>query len=131
MKVVKFDQDDVDAIIATLSQRDLDDLPFGAVNVDASGRIISFNKAEGDIVGVDPKAVIGKNFFTEVAPCANVPEFEGRFRDGVSKGDLHTMFEFEYDFGRAPLTNGTRHKVRIHMKKAIVGDTFWILAKRL
>lgn len=132
MEIVRFDQDDVEAIVANMSATDLDNLPFGAVNVDSDGKILQFNKAEGDIVGTDPKAVIGKNFFTEVAPCAAVPEFLGRFQEGVKSGALSTLFEFEYDYGQSSVASAPKHRAKIHMKKAISGDgTFWIFAKRL
>ena len=46
--------------------------------------------------------MIGRNFFTEVAPCTNVQEFAGRFREGVAQEDMHTIFPFRFDFEMAP-----------------------------
>lgn len=69
--------------------------------------------------------MIGKNFFRDVAPCTNSPGFKGVFDEGVRTGNLNTMFEYLFDYNMAPT------KVKIHMKKAISGNTFWILVKRL
>ena len=69
--------------------------------------------------------MIGKNFFREVAPCTNTPKFKGMFDAGVKAGNLNTMFEYVFDYNMQPT------KVKIHMKKAISGDTFWVFVKRL
>ena len=98
---------------------------FDDADLDGSGKIIQYNAAEGDITGRDPGAVVGKNFFKEVAPCTNSPEFKGRFDEGVKNGDLNTMFEYVFDYEMKPT------KVKVHMKKALTGDTYWVFVKRL
>jgi len=122
---VKFGADDIENTLSKLSEGDIDSLAFGAVEIDADGKIIQYNAAEGDITGRDPKAVIGKNFFNEVAPCTKSPEFYGRFKEGVSSGQLNVMFEYTFDYNMQPT------KVKVHMKKAVSGDTFWLFIKRV
>jgi len=122
---VKFGADDIENTLSKLSEGDIDSLAFGAVEIDAEGKIIQYNAAEGDITGRDPKAVIGKNFFNEVAPCTKSPEFYGRFKEGVSSGQLNVMFEYTFDYNMQPT------KVKVHMKKAVSGDTFWLFIKRV
>jgi len=90
------------APIDIMSEEELDKLPFGAIRLDRNGTILSYNRAEANLTGRDPRRVIGRNFFTEVAPCTNVQEFAGRFREGVEKGDMHTIFPFRFDFEMAP-----------------------------
>lgn len=125
LETVKFGGDDIENSLAKMDDRALDKLAFGAIQLDSNGKIIHYNSAEGTITGRDPKSVIGKNFFTEVAPCTQSKEFQGRFKDGVKKGDLNTMFEYVFDYQMKPT------KVKVHMKKALTGDTFWIFVKRL
>jgi photoactive yellow protein len=125
MERVSFDQADVDNTLANMNDRDLDNLAFGAVQVDSNGKILSYNAAESDITGRNAGDVIGKNFFDEVAPCTKSPEFHGKFKEGVEKGELDTMFEYTFDYQMQPT------KVKVHMKKAMAGDSFWILVKRL
>jgi Transcriptional regulator containing PAS, AAA-type ATPase, and DNA-binding domains len=88
--------------VASMSDSDLDQLPFGAIRLDATGRILSYNQAEAKMTGRDPKRVIGRNFFTEVAPCTNVQAFAGRFREGMAAKNLHIVFPYRFDFEMAP-----------------------------
>lgn len=125
LNILAFGKNDIENVLATLSNREIDQLAFGAVQLDASGRILTYNAAEAGITGRKAESVIGKNFFRDVAPCTNAPGFKGVFDAGVKAGDLNTMFEYVFDYNMAPT------KVKIHMKKAISGDTFWIFVKRL
>lgn len=125
MDVVSFGSSDIENNLAKMSDQDLDKVAFGAIELDAQGRIIKYNAAEGDITGRKPEEVIGKNFFREVAPCTNSPEFQGRFAEGVKNGNLNTMFEYTFDYKMAPT------KVKVHMKKALSGDSYWVFVKRV
>jgi photoactive yellow protein len=80
---------------------------------------------EGEITGRDPKAVIGKNFFTDVAPCTNTVVFKGAFDKGVKAGELNTIFTYTFDYNMKPT------KVRVHMRRDALDNTFWVFVKRL
>lgn len=125
MEILSFGADDIANNLAKMSKSDLDKLAFGAIQLDGQGNILQYNVAEGDITGRSPEAVIGKNFFREIAPCTNRPEFKGRFDEGVKSGNLGVMFEYTFDYNMKPT------KVKVHMKKALSGDTFWVFVKRL
>lgn len=88
--------------VGAMSETELDTLPFGAIRLDREGKVLAYNATEGKLTGRDPKKVIGRNFFTEVAPCTNVQAFAGRFREGVSKKDMHVIFPYRFDFEMAP-----------------------------
>lgn len=124
-QLVEFGKADIENVMSTMSTDQIDGLAFGAVQLDGAGRIVQYNAAEGAITGRDPKAVIGRNFFTEVAPCTNTPAFKGAFDDGVKAGNLNTMIEYTFDYNMKPT------KVKVHMKKALIGDTYWVFVKRL
>ncbi|MGM0435011.1 MAG: photoactive yellow protein [Pseudomonadota bacterium] len=125
MERVNFDSDDIGNKLAEMSDRDIDKLAFGAINLDANGKILSYNKAEGEITGRKPEEVIGKNFFTEVAPCTKTDEFFGKFQEGVKSGNLSTMFEYTFDYQMKPT------KVKVHMKKSLDGQSYWVFVKRV
>lgn len=125
LQIVAFGKDDIENVLGKMSGKQLNDLAFGAIQLDAGGKIVTYNAAEADITGRDAASVIGKNFFREVAPCTNTPKFKGMFDAGVKAGNLNTMFEYVFDYNMQPT------KVKIHMKKAISGDTFWVFVKRL
>lgn len=88
--------------VARMSEPQLDSLPFGAIRLDANGTILAFNMHESRLTGRDPKVVVGKNFFREVAPCTNVRGFAGRFADGVARGKLHAVFPYRFDYKMKP-----------------------------
>ena len=119
-----FGKTDVENVLANMTDAQLNKLAFGAIELDAAGKVLKYNAVEGAITGRDPKAVIGKNFFTEVAPCTNRPEFKGVFDAGVRTKNLNTMFEYVFDHLMKPT------KVKIHMKQAILGQSYWVFVKR-
>ena len=125
MAFVEFGKADIENALNGMASGDIDRLAFGAIQLDGAGKILQYNAAEGAITGRDPKAVIGKNFFTEVAPCTNTATFKGTFDSGVKQGNLNHMFEYTFDYNMQPT------KVKVHMKKALVGDTYWVFVKRL
>ena len=67
--------------IAKLTPDKLDGLPYGLITLDAVGRVIHYNDTESRLVGLPKDRVIGRNFFTDVAPCTRLREFEGRFME--------------------------------------------------
>lgn len=85
-----------------LTPEELDGLPFGAIQIDREGRIQAYNAKEGELAGLEPASVIGKNFFSEVAPCTNVREFAGRFRNDLRAGSPYVAFPFLFDFPGRP-----------------------------
>jgi photoactive yellow protein len=125
LNIVGFGKADIDNVLAKLTAREVDQLAFGAVQLDGKGTILQYNSAEASITGRKAADVIGKNFFREVAPCTGTPTFKGLFDKGVREGSLNTMFEYTFDYNMKPT------KVKIHMKKAIADDSYWIFVKRL
>lgn len=123
--VIAFGKDDIDNSLSKLPGNKIDELAFGAIQLDAQGRILRYNQAEAEITGRKADAVIGTNFFRDVAPCTNTARFKGVFDAGVRANNLNTMFEYVFDYKMTPT------KVKIHMKKAISDGSFWIFVKRL
>ena len=68
--------------------------------------------------------VIGKNFFTEVAPCTNVQEFAGRCREGVANRELNHVFPYLFDFQMKP----TKVWVRLHFHPS--SSTGWVFVTK-
>ena len=125
LEQVKFGKSDVENVIGKMSAKQIDDLAFGAIQLDAVGTIMTFNLMEGAMTGRDPKAVIGRNFFKDVAPCTSTPAFEGVFHEGVRNDNLNTIIEYLFDYQMTPT------KVKVHMKRAINGGSYWIFVKRI
>ncbi len=125
MTRVEFGQSDLDNVLAAMSSREIDELAFGAIQLDAAGKILAFNQAESNITGRRKDAVIGRNFFDEVAPCCNKPAFRGVFDAGVKSGSLNAIFDYTFDYVMKPT------RVKIQMKKAVADNTYWVFVKRL
>ncbi len=123
--LVTFGKQDVENVLSRMTPQQLDQLTFGAIQLDAQGRILSYNETEASITGRNAKEVVGRNFFRDVAPCTDNEKFRGVFDAGVRAGNLNTMFEYTFDYRMNPT------RVKIHMKKALVGDSYWIFVKRL
>jgi photoactive yellow protein len=125
MEIVRFGSEDIENVLSKMEDKQLDDLAFGAVQLDKEGKILSYNAAESEITGRNADDVIGKSFFTEVAPCTNTEEFHGKFKEGVDSGNLNSLFEYVFDYQMTPT------KVQVHMKKALQGDSYWVFVKRI
>ena len=110
--------------VDTMSAEELDTLPFGVIQLDEEGKIRMYNLAEGEISGRNPEEVLGKNFFTEVAPCTNVQEFAGRFRQGVKDRNLNCTFPYLFDFRMRP----TRVWVRMYFSHKT--NSAWVFVMR-
>lgn len=88
--------------IDSMDEAHIDALPHGAIQLDTEGNVLQFNAYEEKLAGLNRKNVIGKNFFKEVAPCTDVREFYGRFREGVDAGNLHCKFRYRFAFKQRP-----------------------------
>jgi len=115
----------IDDVMTKLDRNEIANLPYGGVELDRNGTIMFYNQAEADICNRDSRGMAGKNFFREVAPCTNRPEFKGRFDEIVSGAKGMAMFDYTFDYNMKPT------RVSIQMKKSIQGDTIWIFVKRI
>ncbi len=106
-----------------LGEADLNALPFGAIRLDRQGVIQTFNAYESRLTGRDPARMLGRNFFTEVAPCTNVQAFAGRFREGVARGELHEVFPYRFDFEMAP------REVTVTLFYSRITDSAWVFVR--
>lgn len=92
----------------------LDLLPYGVIVVDDQGVVRFYNRREEQIAGRKRENVIGRNFFTEVAPCTAVADFEGRWRASMADAvpaEFAFRFPFpqrarEVDIGLSPFAGG-------------------------
>lgn len=84
--------------IPLLSEQQLGDLPFGLIELDPNGLVLTYNKAEEALSGMASSNVIGKHFFREVAPCTAVKNFEGRFHAFISSPSEPESFNFTFRF---------------------------------
>lgn len=109
--------------LAKMTPDQLDQLPYGVIELSANGTILSYNAGESEISGRKPEKVIGRNFFTEVAPCTDVREFYGRFLDLIEHRAVNHEFEFTFSFA-------VPTKVFITMLYEQHENTVWVMVNR-
>ena len=109
--------------IDSLTPEEVDMLPFGAIELNTDGTILKYNDFESAFAGVSKTSAIGKNFFTQVAPCTNVQEFHGRFKNGVAAQELHETFRYHFAFKHNPCN------VTITLLYSDVTRTVWVFVR--
>ena len=106
-----------------LTEAELEQLPFGAIELDVHGRILRYNGFESRLSGIEKNSAIGKHFFTELAPCTNVKEFYGRFQEGVARKRMHEKFRYHFSFKKNPID------VTITLFYSDLTDSIWVFAR--
>lgn len=90
-------------------ESDYDQLPFGAIALSPDGRIVTYNAAEASFSGLRAADVIGRDYFVEIAPCAQVREFAGVIERAKPGSIIDRKLIFTFRF-----VDGWRHaKIRI------------------
>lgn len=86
-----------------LTGGDLDALPFGVIVVNRDATILEYNAYERALANMGTRKIIGLNFFRDVAPCAAVADFEGRFATFLDSHDTNVEpFQFVFPFKNGP-----------------------------
>ncbi len=70
---------------------ELDSLPYGVIAMGLDGTVEAYNLAESKLAGLTPERVIGKNFFSSVAPCTNNFMVAHRFQ---TEADLDAVIDY-------------------------------------
>jgi photoactive yellow protein len=118
-----FEDDHLGEKLRSTPDEELDNAPFGIIKVDDEGTVEFFNQYEADLSGMDPDDVVGRNFFTQVAPCTNNRLFRGRFKKGVRRGDLDETFTYTYTYKMRPTL------VDVHLFRDEKGNN-WITVQK-
>ena len=118
-----FEDDDLGEKLRHASDEQRDNAPFGIIKVDDEGEVEFFNQYESDLSGMDPDDVVGRNFFTQVAPCTNNRLFRGRFKKGVRRGELDETFTYTYTYKMRPTL------VDVHLYRDESGNN-WITVQK-
>jgi photoactive yellow protein len=109
--------------IRDLSETELEQLPFGAIELDPAGIILRYNGFESKLSGIHKNRALGKHFFTELAPCTNVKEFYGRFQEGVARKRMHEKFRYYFSFKKNPID------VTITLFYSDLTNSIWVFAR--
>ncbi len=118
---------DATQVLDMLSDAQLDQVPFGAIKLDRDAKILRYNRIEGEITGRDPSAVIGRNFFLDLAACGVGPHFWGRFKQGIMKPTYDEIFPYVF-YHEMP---ETAMLVRMTLSRVVGERSMWIMVRRI
>lgn len=82
----------------SLGEAGLNALPLGVIQLNAEGIVTFYSEGETRISGRPATRCLGRNFFLDLAPCANGPEFYGRFQSLVQEKRTSESFDFFFTF---------------------------------
>ena len=68
---VDFNAADTALRLQGLDNDELDELPFGDIQMDLEGTVLRYNATESSYSGLPRDRVVGRHFFRDVAPCSN------------------------------------------------------------
>ena len=108
--------------LAGADQQTLDGVDFGVVEMTRDGTVVRYNSTEAKIAGVSPERVIGKHFFTEVAPCTNNFLVSQRFMDEAS---LDAVVPYVFTLRMKP------RKVHLRLLRKPDGHTMYLCVQTL
>jgi photoactive yellow protein len=81
------------------SAEDLDQLGFGVVAMGPDGVVAAYNRTESALSGLTPSRVVGRHFFTSVAPCTNNHLVAQRFE---TETELDAVIDYVFTLRMAP-----------------------------
>ena len=119
---VRFDAEDLAQQIESLSQYELDTLPFGVILIDRDGTIRFYSKTEAQKSGYG-KIPIGQNLFA-IAPCMADNDLQGRL-----KRALDETGRVELEFGWAGDYADPERDLRLRVMSSSDGG-IWICVER-
>jgi photoactive yellow protein len=120
--VPDFDEPQLAKAVERLSPQEVHALPFGAIRLDAEGTVTFYSDAERRLSGYR-KEVVGRTFFTDIAPCMNNPGFKGRIDRALEAGKLDIKFGFTGDMPAATMDLDVR-------VQSAAGGGCWIFLRR-
>lgn len=81
-----------------LGEAGVNALPIGVIQLNAEGIVTFYSESETRISGRPAERCVGLDFFLDLAPCSNVPEFRGRFQSFVRENRSSESFDFFFTF---------------------------------
>lgn len=81
MPNLDFDSKDLLASLESASSEDMDQARMGIIRLTSEGFVTAYNSFESELSGLSPANVIGRHFFTDVAPCTNNFMVAQKFED--------------------------------------------------
>lgn len=119
---------DPSAFVDRMNEAQLDALPYGALLLSHEAKILRYNRTEAEITGRSQQAVLGRNFFLELAVCGVGPQFQGRFKNALLSNQFDEIFPYVFHYQMPE----TVMLVRITLGPIITGNRcVWVFVRRM
>lgn len=118
---VNYDDDDLVTMLDAGDAKTLDDAAFGIIVMNETGFVQSYNRYESALSGLSSDFVVGKHFFTAVAPCTNNFLVAQRFEDETP---LDAVLDYVFTLKMRPT------KVKLRLLKSAVTRRHYLLVVR-
>jgi photoactive yellow protein len=113
---------DIGRSLETCDEAALDAADFGIVRMTRSGVVDLYNAYESKLAALAPSRVLGKHFFTEVAPCTNNYLVASRFEECAT---LDERLPYVFTLRMRP------RKVELRLVKTVDSDHQYLLVRSL
>lgn len=100
---------------------ELDSLPFGVISMSLDATVEHYNAMEGKLAGLTPGRVVGRNFFTSVAPCMNNAMVAGRF---AGEAEIDAIIDYVLTLRMAP------QRVKLRLLKRQDAKRMYVVVER-
>jgi photoactive yellow protein len=99
----------------------LDALEFGLIAMGLDGKVEHYSKAESELANLSPDKVVGRHFFTAVAPCTNNVIVAYRFE---TESEIDAVINYTFTFRIAPMA------VRLRLLKRPGGRRMYLAVEK-
>jgi len=117
---MEFTQPDIARTLDECDASMLDALDFGVIRMTLDGVVDGYNSYEATLSGLAPPRVLGKNLFTEVAPCTNNYLVAARYEESAT---LDETIPYVFTLRMRP------RKVELRMVKTTCGKHQYLLVR--
>jgi photoactive yellow protein len=118
---IAFDSPEMIGWLDNAGAEPLDTLPFGVIGLRADCTVALYNATESRLAGLAPPRVLGRNFFTTVAPCMNNFMVAHRYQ---TEAELDAVIDYVLTFRMAPV------RVRLRLLKRPCAKLMYVLIER-
>lgn len=121
-----FSGDGLHGWLDSANDRALDDLDYGVIGLDKSGRASRYSRYEARMAGFDQADVLGREFFKEIGRCMNNGLVAKRLDDALAHGEtLDAVIDYVLAF-RSAIT-----PVRLRLLARPDSELRYLLVRRL
>lgn len=84
----RFDDDQLATLIESMTPQQRNALPFGVIRLDRHNTVLFYSESEARFSGMGERGQVGRNFFSDIAPCFANDDYLGRIENARADGQI-------------------------------------------